>query len=60
MPTMAASTGQSFIEKPYRVHNAKNASNSAPAEYVAMTIKPSGFVGPAFRLDRPEPNNCSF
>jgi len=59
-PAHTYSTGQSFIEKPYRVHNAKNASNSAPAEYVAMTIKPSGFVGPAFRLDRPEPNNCSF
>ena len=54
------SQGQSFIERPYRVHNAKNASNSEPAEFIAMTIKPVGFVGPAFRLDRAEPNNCHF
>lgn len=59
-PARTYTVGQSFIEPPYKVHNAKNASNSAPAEYVAMTIKPAGFVGPAFRLDRPEPNNCSF
>jgi len=54
------SQGESFIERPYRVHNAKNASNSEPAEFIAMTIKPVGFVGPAFRLDRAEPNNCHF
>lgn len=52
--------GQSFIERPYRVHNAKNASNSEPAEFIAITIKPVGFVGPAFRLDRAQPNNCNF
>jgi quercetin dioxygenase-like cupin family protein len=54
------STGQSFIEKPYGPHNVMNASNSADAEFVAITIKPSGFVGPAFRLDRAKPNNCGF
>ena len=53
-------TGQSFIERPYRVHNSKNASDSAPAEFIATTIKPVGFVGPAFRLDRAQPNNCNF
>jgi len=59
-PAHTYTTGQSFIEQPYKAHNAKNASGSSPAEYIAMTIKPEGFVGPAFRLDRPQPNNCSF
>ncbi len=52
--------GESFIEDAYAVHNVRNASNSASAEFVAIVIKPEGFVGPAFRLDRPEPNNCAF
>ena len=53
-------TGDSYIEQPYDVHNVRNASMSQGAEVVAITIKPEGFVGPAFRLDRPEPNNCEF
>jgi quercetin dioxygenase-like cupin family protein len=52
--------GESFIEPAYGVHNVANASMSAGAEYVAITIKPEGFVGPGFRLDRAEPNNCDF
>jgi quercetin dioxygenase-like cupin family protein len=52
--------GDSFIEHAYRVHNVRNASDSATAEFVAIVIKPIGYVGPAFRLDRPEPNNCAF
>jgi quercetin dioxygenase-like cupin family protein len=52
--------GQSFIERAYRIHNVRNASNSSTAEFVAIVIKPEGFVGPAFRLDKPEPNNCNF
>ena len=54
------STGDSYIEQAYDVHNVRNASMSQGAEVVAITIKPEGFVGPAFRLDRPEPNNCDF
>ncbi|HXG80782.1 MAG TPA: cupin domain-containing protein [Sphingomicrobium sp.] len=54
------SAGDSFIERAYRIHNVRNASGSATAEFVAIVIKPEGFVGPAFRLDRPEPNNCNF
>ena len=54
------SAGQSFVEEPYVVHNAANASMSQGAEFIAITIKPAGFVGPAFRLDRPQPNNCGF
>lgn len=53
-------TGQSFIERAYRIHNVRNASNSATAEYVTVIIRPEGFVGAAFRLDRPMPNNCNF
>jgi len=52
--------GDSFIEQAYVPHNVINASGSDPAEFVAIVIKPAGFVGPAFRLDRAEPNNCSF
>ena len=54
------SMGDSYIEQAYDVHNVRNASMSQGAEVVAITIKPEGFVGPAFRLDRPEPNNCDF
>lgn len=52
--------GDSFIEAAYKVHNVANASSSATAEFVAIVIKPAGFVGPAFRLDKAEPNNCDF
>lgn len=54
------SAGESFIERAYRIHDVRNASDSASAEFVAIVIKPEGFVGPAFRLDRAEPNNCNF
>ena len=54
------SAGQSFIERAYRIHDVRNASDSSTAEFVAVVIKPEGFVGPAFRLDRAEPNNCNF
>jgi len=59
-PAHHYSQGQSFIENAYRVHNVRNASSSENAEFVATTIKPMGFVGPAFRLDEPEPTNCKF
>jgi quercetin dioxygenase-like cupin family protein len=52
--------GESFIEQAYAPHYVINASASDAAEFVAIVIKPAGFVGPAFRLDRPEPNNCNF
>ncbi|HVF37983.1 MAG TPA: cupin domain-containing protein [Sphingomicrobium sp.] len=52
--------GQSFIENAYGVHNVRNASTTAQAQFVAITIKPVGFVGPPFRLDRPQPTNCAF
>lgn len=52
------SQGQSFIEGAYRIHNVRNASATDVAEFVAIVIKPEGFVGPAFRLDRDEPTAC--
>ncbi|GAA4745249.1 cupin domain-containing protein [Sphingomonas daechungensis] len=51
------SAGQSFIEDAYVPHNVTSADG---AEFVAVVIKPAGFPGPAFRLDRNKPNNCGF
>ena len=59
-PSRTFTVGQSFIEEAYVIHNARNASASAVAEFVAITIKPVGFVGPPFRLNRDQPTNCSF
>lgn len=50
--------GQSYIETAYGTHNARNPSSSEVAIFIATTIKPVGFVGPSFRLDRAKPNNC--
>lgn len=50
--------GESFIEGAYRIHNVVNPSASVDAEFIAIVIKPVGFVGPPFRLDRDEPTNC--
>jgi quercetin dioxygenase-like cupin family protein len=52
--------GDSYIESAYGPHNVQNASNSEEAEFIAIIIRPEGFTGPAFRLDRPQPNNCTF
>jgi quercetin dioxygenase-like cupin family protein len=49
-------TGDSFIEDAYVIHNVLNASSSASAEFIAIRINPTGVM---FRLDRPEPNNCT-
>ena len=51
------SQGDSFIEDAYVIHNVTSESG---AEFVAVVIKPAGFVGPAFRLNRDKPNNCKF
>lgn len=54
------SAGQSFIEPAYATHNVRNpaAAGGTVAEYVAIIIRPEGYVGPAFRLDRGEPSAC--
>ncbi len=53
--------GQSFIEPAYRAHNVRNpaAAGGQVAVFVAIVIKPAGFVGPAFRLNRDEPSSCA-
>ena len=52
--------GDSFIEATYRAHNVRNpaAAGGAVARFVAIVIKPAGFVGPAFRLNRDQPSSC--
>ena len=52
--------GESFIETAYRAHNVRNpaAPGGQVAEFVAVVIKPAGFVGASFRLDRDEPSSC--
>ena len=54
------SAGESFIEPQYRAHNVRNpaAAGGSDAIFVAVVIKPAGFVGPAFRLDRDVPSSC--
>ncbi len=59
-PSTTYTTGQSFIEDAYIIHNVRNASNSVGAEFVAIHLNPTGTSGPSFRLDRPAPNNCNF
>ena len=52
--------GQSYIEPAGRAHNVRNpaAAGGQVAEFIAVVIKPAGFVGPAFRLDQPLPASC--
>ena len=47
----------SFIEPAYGPHNVRNPGTTV-AEFVAITVKPIGFTGPAFRLNRDEPSSC--
>ncbi|MEO7366237.1 MAG: cupin domain-containing protein [Sphingomicrobium sp.] len=53
-------TGQSFIEPAYRAHNVRNpaATGGTVAEFIAIVVKPAGFVGPAFRINRDQPSSC--
>ena len=52
--------GESFIEPAYAPHNVRNpaAAGGQVAEFIAVVIKPAGFVGPAFRLNRDQPSSC--
>jgi quercetin dioxygenase-like cupin family protein len=53
--------GDSFIEQANRAHNVRNpaAPGGQVAEFIAIVIKPAGFVGPAFRVDADEPSSCA-
>jgi quercetin dioxygenase-like cupin family protein len=58
-PSTTYTEGQSFIEQAYVIHNVRNASNSATAQFFAQHINPTGTSGPPFRIDVPtKPNNC--
>lgn len=54
--------GQTLIESTGRVHNVRNPAPAGGqvAEFIAVRIKPTSVVGPAFRIDEPLPNNCNF
>jgi quercetin dioxygenase-like cupin family protein len=54
------SAGQGVIEVAYRAHTSRNPAPSGgqAAEMIAVRIKPTSVVGPAFRIDEPLPNNC--
>ena len=53
--------GDSFIEPANRAHNVRNpaAPGGQVAEFIAIVIKPAGFVGAAFRVDADEPSSCN-
>lgn len=53
--------GQSFIEPAYRAHNVRNPATAGGqvAEFVAIVIKPVGYVGMAFRINRDQPSSCN-
>ena len=59
-PSHTYHAGDSFIEDAYIIHNVRNASNSAAAQFIGTHINPTGTSGPGFVLDRAEPNNCKF
>ena len=52
--------GDTLIEPAFRAHDARNPApvGGEVAEIIDVRIKPSAVVGPAFRIDEPEPNNC--
>jgi quercetin dioxygenase-like cupin family protein len=56
----AGTSSASFIEPAYAPHNVRNpaAAGGQVAEFIAVVLKPDGFVGPAFRLDRDAPSSC--
>jgi quercetin dioxygenase-like cupin family protein len=49
--------GDTVVEHTARPHVAQN-SGSGVAQLIAVRIKPTSVVGPAFRVDEPVPNNC--
>jgi len=53
----AGTSSASFIEPPYAAHNVRN-TGSGVARFYAIVIKPAGYVGLAFRLNRDEPSSC--
>ena len=56
----AGTSSASFIEPAYAAHNVRNPApaGGTVARFVAIVLKPEGFAGPAFRLNRDEPSSC--
>lgn len=54
--------GQTLIEHTGVAHIVRNPAPAGGqvAEFIAVRIKPTSVVGPAFRVDEAEPNNCNF
>jgi quercetin dioxygenase-like cupin family protein len=52
--------GDTLIEPAFRAHDARNPApvGGEVAEIIGIRIKPTAVIGPAFRIDEPEPNNC--
>jgi quercetin dioxygenase-like cupin family protein len=52
--------GQGVLEVAFRPHTSRNPApvGGQVAEMIAVRIKPTSVVGPAFRIDEPVPNNC--
>lgn len=55
-PVTTYRVGHTFVEDPNLVHLIRNASDTAPAEFVAVQIRPEGAAG---RVDAPQPANFS-
>ncbi len=55
-PMTTYRVGHTFVEQPNLVHLIRNASETEPAEFVAVQMRPEGAAG---RVDQPEPANCS-
>lgn len=53
----ANTSSASFIEPAYGAHDVRN-PGATVAEFIAITLKPEGYIGPAFRLNRDEPSSC--
>ena len=50
------STGQSFTEDAFVIHNAVNASGSSQAQFIAVRMNPTGVP---FVADETKPTNCN-
>jgi quercetin dioxygenase-like cupin family protein len=55
-PVTTYRVGHTFVEDPNVVHLVANASDTEPAEFVAVQMRPEGAAG---RVDQPQPANCS-
>lgn len=55
-PSTTYRVGHTFVEDPNLTHLIRNASDSQPAEFVAIQMRPEGSAG---RIDQPQPAHCN-